>query len=254
MVDCKAVNTPVEPRSESGSEEGEGTLMDPVEARRYRRSAARWNYLALDRVDLSVCANLLARSMARPTVGDERGIKRAIRYLSGAPRCIWKFHGQKGVDQLCVYSDSDWAGCLATRRSTSGGIVYHGAHPITHWSKRQNNVALSSGEAELNGQVKAISEVMGIKHAAHEMGMKVGAQLRGDSSAAQGILTRKGVGKVKHLEVKHLWVQEKVREGAVKPVKVPRIVNVADLLTHPCSGVEMGKHLGRSGVEVRAAQ
>ena len=59
---------------------------------------------------------------------------------------------------------------------------------------------------------------------------------------------------MKHLEVKRLWVQEKVRDGSAIPVKIPRAVNVADMLTHPCAGPDLSKHLARAGVEVRAAQ
>ena len=58
MMECKAVNTPVEPGSEVGVGDEEGVLMDPESARKYRRSAAMLTYLALDRLDLSVCANL----------------------------------------------------------------------------------------------------------------------------------------------------------------------------------------------------
>ena len=106
----------------------------------------------------------------------------------------------------------------------------------------------------MNAQVKAISELLGIRNAAADMGFHGGSKVFGDSSAAQGILTRKGVGKVKHLEVKHLWVQERVHDGVVIPIKLPRAVNIADLLTHPCSAPEMWKHLSKSGIEVRVAQ
>ena len=53
-----------------------------------------------------------------------------------------------------LYTDSDWAGDKETRRSTSGGCLMLGQHVISHWSKSQSNIALSSGEAELNAAVK----------------------------------------------------------------------------------------------------
>ena len=41
-----------------------------------------------------------------------------------------------------------------------------------------------------------------------------------------------GVGKVRHLQVKHLCMQENVAEGEMVIVKVPRVDNCADGLTH----------------------
>ena len=63
---------------------------------------------------------------------------------------------------MTAWTDSDWAGDLASRRSTSGGfIVYRGA-VMMRWSKTQSNVALSSAEAELNATVKGLSELIGM--------------------------------------------------------------------------------------------
>ena len=48
------------------------------------------------------------------------------------------------MSKLDVYSDTDWAGRARTRKSTSGGIVYHGAHVLKFWSSTQSTIALSS--------------------------------------------------------------------------------------------------------------
>ncbi len=50
--------------------------------------------------------------------------------------------------RITAYSDSDWAGCLRTRRSTSGGVMTLDHSTVGHWSRTQAVVALSSGEAE----------------------------------------------------------------------------------------------------------
>ena len=47
------------------------------------------------------------------------------------------------------YSDSDWAGCRTTGKSTSGGLVMVGRHLIKSWSRTEDSVTLSSAEAEL---------------------------------------------------------------------------------------------------------
>ena len=51
-------------------------------------------------------------------------------------------------DQIHVYTDTDWAGCINTRRSTQGGLALLGAHCIKSYSSTQACIALSSGEAE----------------------------------------------------------------------------------------------------------
>ncbi len=75
--------------------------------------------------------------------------------------------------------------------------------------------------------------------------------MRTDSRACVGTVQRKGVGKIKHLEVKQLWVQEKVYRGKLKPAKTPRANNPSDALTHHWNRVEGERHLKDIGVEWR---
>ena len=63
---------------------------------------------------------------------------------------------------LTVMTDSDWAGDINNRSSTSGGFSMRGNHVLYHWSKLQATIALSSGEAEVNASVKGIRELIGV--------------------------------------------------------------------------------------------
>ena len=144
----------------------------------------------------------------------------------------YTYRRQSKPDSLIAYSDSDWAGCRRTRRSTSGGVILHGAHLVQHWSRTQSVVALSSAEAELNALLKTGSEILGAAEFTREIGMTLNPVIRGDSTAAQAILARRGSGKVKHLEAKQMWLQEVVRQGRLCLEKVPRNQNPADALTH----------------------
>eukprot|EP00974_Lingulodinium_polyedra_P053973 5190016-Lingulodinium_polyedra.AAC.1 len=65
-------------------------------------------------------------------------------------------------------------------------------------------------------------ELLGVQQFGSELGYGVVAHINCDSSAVKGMLFRKGCGKVKHIEVKQLWLQEKVRSGAIGYEKVPR--------------------------------
>jgi hypothetical protein len=64
-----------------------------------------------------------------------------------------------------------------------------------------------------------------------DFGLKTPVRVWTDSSAALGISTRSGLGKLRHLETHTLWVQEKVRTGAIQVRKVRGDVNPADLFT-----------------------
>jgi hypothetical protein len=217
----------------------------------YRRAAARLNYMALDRADISYAAKECSRGMAKPTRGDVIRLKRVLRYLCGAQRVVNMFVWQQAISQLTTYSDSDWAGCAKTRRSTSGGLVMRGKHLLAHWSSTQAPVALSSAEAELNALIKATSESLGIMNMLKSMGKYFDIQIFTDSSAAKGIVHRQGCGKVKHLEARQLWIQESVEKKLVKVRKVAREFNVSDALTHHWSSGDGMRHFKRAGLEWR---
>ena len=100
--------------------------MPKDDARKFRRAIARLNYLALDRPGMGVAAGKLSRCMARPREGDEKHLKRVLRDLKGEPRAGIVFRWQPIPSQLVVLTDSDWAGCKVTRRSTTGIVVKSG--------------------------------------------------------------------------------------------------------------------------------
>ena len=71
------------------------------------------------------------------------------------------------------------------------------------------------------------------------MGLTVGIKMHTDPSAAKGIATRRGVGKVKHLETRTLWVQDKVERGVIRMRKVSGETNRADMFTKYLSAVKL---------------
>jgi hypothetical protein len=249
MESCKGVATPV---SSEQQDRENACDMPSEEATKYRRGVARLNYLAQDRVDVAFAASVLARSMATPKVGDEVPLKRVLRYLRSHPACRIVFKYQNAPTGIQVLSDSDWAGDKTTRKSTSGIMVQFGAHLLHYASKLQKTVALSSGEAELNAQVLGLTEAMGVSSLCREWKLPSSIACFCDSSAARGIAGRVGVGKMKHLQVKQLWIQEQVALGRATVAWVPRSKNPADCLTHPCTETQMTEHLSLAGVRVRS--
>ena len=168
--------------------------------------------------------------MSAPTETSAAALKRLGRYLLGHQRLVYTYPWQRaeGID---VYSDTDWSGCPRTRKSTSGGCIMIGRHCIRTWSSTQPSVTLCSGEAEFYGLVKAAGAGLGHQSLMHDLGVDLPVCVWTDSSAALGIATRSGLGKLRHLETHTLWVQEKVRVGAIAVRKVRGDVNPADLFT-----------------------
>ena len=121
---------------------------------------------------------------------------------------VWDFKMQDDTDTLDVYTDSDWAVCRRSRKSTSGGAIMRGGHCIKAWSKTQALIAKSSGGAELYAVVRGATEALGMATLAKDMGKKVEIQLHIDALAAKGMIERKGLSKVRHLDVNVLWLQE----------------------------------------------
>jgi len=106
-----------------------------------------------------------------------------------------------------------------------------GKHCLKHWSSTQSSVTLSSGEAEFHGLVKGAAVSLGQQALFADLGVHVPVRLWTDSSAAIGITSRQGLGKLRHVDTKTLWLQQAARTGKVEIRKVAGLVNPADLLT-----------------------
>ena len=73
-------------------------------------------------------------------------------------------------NSVYIYSDSDWAGCVKTRKSTSGGVMMLGGGVLRTWSSTQSTIAQSSGEAEYCVMVRAGVEGLGMKALMQDVG------------------------------------------------------------------------------------
>jgi len=196
----------------------------------YRGSAARCNYLSSDRPDIQYPSKEVCRFMAAPTELGLGALKRIGRYLNDRRRLVFHYPFQS-ADAIHVYSDTDWAGCPRTRKSTSGGCVLLGSHCLKTWSSTQPTVSLSSGEAEFYGLVKAAGVGLGYRALLQDFGYDLGVTTWTDSSAAMGVVGRQGLGRLRHLDTHSLWIQHAVRSGRITVRKVRGEDNVADLFT-----------------------
>ena len=109
-----------------------------------------------------------------------------------------------------------------------------GEHCIKTWSATQQAYALSSAEAELYALVESVTRGKGLVTLSAELGfsdlsgvLKLGT----DSSAAKSFVCRRGLGRMRHLQIRDLWLQKEVAEGNIQVNKVLGEMNPADLMT-----------------------
>ena len=130
-------------------------------------------------------------------------MKTLLRYLAGTKPAVLQLrpkvipHSKQTSFDIDFFVDSDWAGCVATRRSTSGMALYFLGALITSQSRTQQTVATSSGEAELYAIGLGASESLFIRSLLLEsqIAQKVNIRLHTDSTAGKSMATRFGTSK-----------------------------------------------------------
>ena len=95
----------------------------------------------------------------------------------------------------------------------------------------QSIQAQSSGESEFYGNVSGVSSGLLLQHVLEFLGLPLRLVLETDSAAARGVLNRVGVGRIRHLEVKTLWVQSLVDAKRLVVRAISGKVNPADIAT-----------------------
>ena len=191
-------------------------------------------YLSQDRIDIK-----FSRRMKEPRYCDMANLKILGRYLKGTKHLghIAKIESMSSDERelpLHAFCDSDYAGDSATRKSTSGEILLLGGTVVEASSSTQSgNPATSSGEAELRSLNHcAQSSIYSRNLAMNDFGLPVATpRVWCDSSAALQAAKRIGVGKIRHISLAHLYVQELTRTKHVIIGKVKGYSNPADCLT-----------------------
>ena len=156
------------------------------------------------------------------------------RYLKGTRHFVNKLELDGDVDKhvarLDGFSDSAWAGST-DRKSQSSGVLFVDRAPLYSFSRRESVIATSSGMAEFYAGCATAEEMLLARDVLMFFGCPVEASLHMDSAAARGICRREGVGKVKSLEVRTLWLQQVVKAKTLTLKTVKSQDNCADLGT-----------------------
>ena len=233
-------------------------ILGHEQTRTFRGGLGLCLYLAQDRPDFQEAVRVLSTYMGCPTVRATSACKHLACYLKGTAeygvflsncsfgsvlRDNWQHvenqHEESPSFNLEVFCNSNWAGCKATRKSTTSGLVFLNGNVILSMCKTQATVSLSSCEAELMAMTHMTAEAMMISNVCRfllnisEVGVskEFDFVVFTDSSSAKSIAQRRGVGRFKHLDIRLLWIQRFVKQRYARLKKIHTVENVADLNT-----------------------
>ncbi|CAK0812368.1 unnamed protein product, partial [Prorocentrum cordatum] len=206
---------------------------------RYLSCVGSGLYLAQDRTDIQRAVGLLASDLAAAAELSWKRLLRLGRNLVGAsdlgvftPKVDMRIY-KKGAVHLRSFSDSDHGGKGAKRKSTTCGVLHADGVALATPVRRQDLIAVSSGESEFY----ALSTVaMGgnmLRDVLTWFGFRVEWTLETDSSAARAMSLRQGVGEVRHLDARSLWVQQAARALGLKVLKCNGTENPSDIGAKP---------------------
>ncbi|CAE7538998.1 RE1 [Symbiodinium sp. KB8] len=215
-----------------------------VKASVFRSCIGILMYVAADVPDLQHAIRMLSQYLAGPTEACMKALKHVVRYAKGTNGLCLGLeqtqagHGVKvqcdtGADALELFTDSDWASDRSTRKSISAGALFMNANCIFTASRTQRVVAMSSCEAELNAMVSFAVDLMYVKEALQQFvtGTTPDCHVFSDSASARAVVCKQGLSKLKHVEIRLLWVQGALKSGAFKLHPIGTLYNSSDLMT-----------------------
>ncbi|GJV64548.1 retrovirus-related pol polyprotein from transposon TNT 1-94 [Tanacetum coccineum] len=245
MVECNAVVNPMVPGCRLRHDDGE-----PVDETLFKQLVGSLMYITSTRPDIQFVVSFISRFMSKPTETHLAAAKRVMRYIQGTlDYGIWYKRGGKG--KMEVFTDSDYAGDLNDRKSTSGYSVLWDGAAVSWSSKKQSIVALSSTEAEYVAAASCACQVIWVPQILEELGVK---QIRGsvikcdNTSAIQLSINPVFHGRCKHIGVRFHFLRDLVSKGTISLEYVETKEQVADILTKPLHRDDFERLRERLGV------
>ncbi|KAH9723668.1 hypothetical protein KPL70_007189 [Citrus sinensis] len=185
------------------------------------------------RPDIAQAVGAVSRYMANPGGEHWIAVKRILRYIRGTSDVALCYGGSEFT--VRGYVDSDFAGDLDKRKSTTGYVFTLAGAAVSWVSKLQTVVALSTTEAEYMAVTQACKEAIWIQRLLEELGhVQEKISVFCDSQSALHITRNPAFhSRTKHIGVQYHFVREVVEDGSVDLQKIHTKENLADVLTKP---------------------
>ena len=189
----------------------------------------------MTRPDITFAVSNVAKYSSKPTKEHWIAVKRILRYLKGSHNFGLLYRKSDCDTSKCIgFSDSDWAGDLDDRRSTSGYIFQVGGTAVSWKSRKQSCVALSTAEAEYIALSQAAQEAIWLKQLNTDLKVESSepTTIYEDNQAAICLSKNpQGHGKSKHIDIKYHYIRDQVHNRTIELKYCPTENMVADMLT-----------------------
>ena len=234
-------------------------VLSPEACARFRSTLGKLGWLVQTRGDLCYYHSMLARGQACPRAVHEDCMRRVLRWLLECPDLVQVFRKDPALPQgracLLGYSDANWASERNTgRKSTSGGVVYLNGNAVKCYSRLQPIVALSSAESELFALTEAAKELLGLKQLFEHLFDEVASPLPllTDSSSARQVGQMTGfLRRLRHVDLRLCFLQDRVEAGQLLLEHTPGTENVSDLQTKNLPAKQTWRFIEFLGLEER---
>lgn len=223
-----------------------------VEETQFRSIIGSLRYLVNTRPDLSYSVGYVSRFMEKPTSEHLAAMKHILRYVAGTLNLGVEFRKkQHQVPQLNGYSDSDMAGDIDDRKSTTGVLFKLGDSLISWQSQKQKVVALSSCEAEYIAAATAAVQGVWLARLIGELeGQEPGcALIKVDNKSAISLCKNPMLhDRSKHIDTKFHFIRDCVDQKWVEVEYIRSEEQLADILTKPLGKIRFLELRGKLGL------
>ncbi|KAG7640275.1 Zinc finger CCHC-type superfamily [Arabidopsis suecica] len=214
MQECKSVSTPLTPHGKT-----EEVLSEKLEdVTMYRSMIGGMLYLCASRPDIMYASSYLSRYMTSPLKQHLQEAKRVLRYVKGT--LTYGIHFKRvEKPELVGFSDSDWAGSVEDKKSTSGYVFTIGSGAFCWNSSKQKTVAQSTAEAEYIAVCSAANQAIWLQRLVNEIGFKAEKGIRIFCDNKSAIAIGKNPvqhRRTKHIDIKYHFVREAEQTGKIK--------------------------------------
>ncbi|KAH9648557.1 hypothetical protein KPL70_025642 [Citrus sinensis] len=236
MQDCKSISTPLPVNFKLSSSMCTSNEAERKEMSRVPYASAVGSLMfamICTRPDIAQAVGAVSRYMANPGGKHWIAVKRILRYIRGTSDVALCYRGSEFT--VRGYVDSDFAGDLDKRKSTTGYVFTLAGVAVSWVSKLQTVVALSTTEAEYMAATQACKEAIWIQRLLEELGHKQQKiPVFCDSQSALHVARNPAFhSRTKHIGVQYHFVREVVQDGSVDLQKIHTKENLADVLTKP---------------------
>ena len=204
------------------------------------------------RPDIAFVVGMLGRYQSNPGLDHWKAAKKVLRYLQGTKDYMLMYRRTDNLEVI-GYSDSDFAGCDDSRKSTSGYIFMLASGAISWRSAKQSLIATSTMEVEFVSCFEATSHGVWLKSFISGLRLvdSISKPLRiyCDNSAAVFLAkNNKSGSRSKHIDIKYLAIRERVKENKVVIEHVSTELMIADPLTKGMPPLKFKDHVVHMGL------